>query len=472
MYLRQILYYKEHDKIVDDWDPKKNALIVSPTGSGKTIILLRMIDKFLKEKPYAKVLVLCPTNILTDQIQASFKKFSTYDVVRVTRNVSAETQMGTINLCTGHRAAINYRENIWSKQFFPLIAFDEVHKMGPAKSPYTTIHELTKSDTIVKVGCTATLVKKLRKKLLKCFELEDFTTGESPVSWSKHVVYEKVNFSSRRNFLFAKSRDSILKKYSHIFNTVNKTNLEPFLEEPLKLFTLFKYDKLRYSQLKKQGATSLNYMSHVKNSLHVMQKLTRKIFLRYFYFYECYETYEAYSAKDPQIRKLFINPQAFWNYLSLFTPYENEKFNRIKELLKNEKSTTIVFMDNYTTLKALKNYLEKDGFNNVLILGGKAKLSTKERNKTLAEVKNSANSVILTTSVAEEGLDIGSANLVIFYRPVLNQVNYTQRKGRTGRHAHGTIAIMYYDKTVEKELVDRIKNTHEKIQAESCNLIE
>ena len=39
----------------------------------------------------------------------------------------------------------------------------------------------------------------------------------------------------------------------------------------------------------------------------------------------------------------------------------------------------------------------------------------------------------MATSVGEEGLDIPSADLVIFYEPVSSEIRTIQRRGRTGR---------------------------------------
>ncbi len=50
--------------------------------------------------------------------------------------------------------------------------------------------------------------------------------------------------------------------------------------------------------------------------------------------------------------------------------------------------------------------------------------------------------VLIATSVAEEGLDIPSTDLVIFYEPVPSEIRSIQRRGRTGRNAVGRVVVL------------------------------
>jgi Fanconi anemia group M protein len=49
--------------------------------------------------------------------------------------------------------------------------------------------------------------------------------------------------------------------------------------------------------------------------------------------------------------------------------------------------------------------------------------------------------VLVATSVGEEGLDVPSTDMVIFYEAVPSEIRSIQRKGRTGRSGSGNIVV-------------------------------
>ncbi len=53
----------------------------------------------------------------------------------------------------------------------------------------------------------------------------------------------------------------------------------------------------------------------------------------------------------------------------------------------------------------------------------------------------------MATSVAEEGLDIPSVDLVVFYEPVPSEIRSIQRRGRTGRTKVGRVVVLMMEKT-------------------------
>jgi Fanconi anemia group M protein len=55
--------------------------------------------------------------------------------------------------------------------------------------------------------------------------------------------------------------------------------------------------------------------------------------------------------------------------------------------------------------------------------------------------------VLVATSVGEEGLDIPSADLVIFYEPVSSEIRTIQRRGRTGRRREGEVVVLIAEGT-------------------------
>ena len=64
-------------------------------------------------------------------------------------------------------------------------------------------------------------------------------------------------------------------------------------------------------------------------------------------------------------------------------------------------------------------------------------LSQKKQIAALTRFREGEFKVLIATSVGEEGLDVPSTDLVIFYEPVPSEIRSIQRKGRTGRSASG-----------------------------------
>jgi len=69
-------------------------------------------------------------------------------------------------------------------------------------------------------------------------------------------------------------------------------------------------------------------------------------------------------------------------------------------------------------------------------------LTQKKQRELLDGFRNGDYNVLIATSVAEEGLDIPGADLVIFYEPIPSEIRTIQRRGRTGRHSAGKVVVL------------------------------
>jgi len=79
--------------------------------------------------------------------------------------------------------------------------------------------------------------------------------------------------------------------------------------------------------------------------------------------------------------------------------------------------------------------------------GGKGGLSPKKQIERLGAFRSGSANVLVATSVGEEGLDIPSADLVIFYEPVSSEIRTIQRRGRTGRRREGEVVVLIAEGT-------------------------
>ena len=99
------------------------------------------------------------------------------------------------------------------------------------------------------------------------------------------------------------------------------------------------------------------------------------------------------------------------------------------------------------TVQILVDYLSKNGIACERFVGQATKdaekgLSQKKQIAALTRFREGEFRVLVATSVGEEGLDVPSTDMVIFYEAVPSGIRSIQRKGRTGRSAAGRVVVL------------------------------
>ena len=129
-------------------------------------------------------------------------------------------------------------------------------------------------------------------------------------------------------------------------------------------------------------------------------------------------------------------------------------------------SKIIVFTQYRDTLEMIHQKLEKEGIKSAKFFGqaskdGEKGLTQKQQKAIIKSFRMGEYDVLLSTSVAEEGIDIPAVDLVILYEPVPSEVRMIQRRGRTGRKRTGRVKVLitngtrdegYYWSSVNKEV--------------------
>ena len=124
-----------------------------------------------------------------------------------------------------------------------------------------------------------------------------------------------------------------------------------------------------------------------------------------------------------------------------------------ERLRRDPDSRIIVFATFRDTVAAVEKSLgELDGANPIQFVGqssrgGRDGLTPKQQIERLDEFRSGSANVLVATSVGEEGLDIPSADLVVFYEPVPSEIRTIQRRGRTGRHREGEVVVLIAEGT-------------------------
>jgi Fanconi anemia group M protein len=118
------------------------------------------------------------------------------------------------------------------------------------------------------------------------------------------------------------------------------------------------------------------------------------------------------------------------------------------QLRDNPDSRAIVFTNFRDSAEMVVNALEDtEGVSAVRFVGQANKLNDKgltqkQQVEIIAQFRSGEYNTLVATSVAEEGLDIPSTDLVLFYEPVPSEIRTIQRKGRTGRKRAGRIVVL------------------------------
>ncbi len=90
--------------------------------------------------------------------------------------------------------------------------------------------------------------------------------------------------------------------------------------------------------------------------------------------------------------------------------------------------------------------------------------SQDEQLSILSDFKKGKFHVLAATSVAEEGLDIPNVDLVIFYEPVVSEIRFIQRKGRTGRFSNGKVIVLITNDSIDSKYLSIVQRKISKMK--------
>jgi Fanconi anemia group M protein len=137
-----------------------------------------------------------------------------------------------------------------------------------------------------------------------------------------------------------------------------------------------------------------------------------------------------------------------------------------RQLSESPSSRVLVFTHYRDTCELVANKLSKVENAKVAKLVGqsdrKGEKGQKQKDQVgvLERFRQGEFNVLVATSVGEEGLDVASTDLVVFYEPVPSEIRSIQRRGRTGRSRAGKVIIFitkgtrdeaYYYSSLNKE---------------------
>jgi len=151
------------------------------------------------------------------------------------------------------------------------------------------------------------------------------------------------------------------------------------------------------------------------------------------------------------------------------------KFRRARMLLAETLGIqggerVIVFTESRDTAETLTDFLgghfPTQKFVGQSDTDGSEGMTQTEQGETLERFRNGEFEVLVSTSVAEEGLDVPEVDLVLFYEPVPTAIRSIQRKGRTGRQTEGKVTVLLAEDTRDEAYFWKARQDEQRMEEE------
>lgn len=448
---------------------QKNALVVLPTGLGKTAVALMLACHRMRLYPKSKVLILAPTKPLVEQHKASFLKYADLraeDVAVFTGNVSPEkraalwnsvrvvfsTPQGLENDLLGNRIDI---KNV------SLLVVDEAHRsVGEYAYVYVAKTYMQRADNPKILALTASPGADMEKITEVCSNLfiddiEVRTETDADVKPYVHEIdaeYVRVDlppeFAKARAYLVACYRSKLDELKKQGARVDSRTTKKQLLGVQREILAQLKSGERTYDLYR-----ALSLIAEAIKCEHALETLeSQGVAVTATYLDRLFA--EAATGKVKAVQHLVKDANMRLAYHRIKEMHEggieHPKLNVVRTVLSDavhDDKKAIVFTQYRDTATRIVRELEAvDGLKPQLFVGQQKRngtgISQKQQVALLDDFRNGVFNVLVATSVAEEGLDIPQVDTVVFYEPIPSAIRHIQRRGRTGRQQKGSLKVL------------------------------
>jgi len=482
---------RDYQKNISKAATRKSTLVVLPTGMGKTIIAFRVMARRLSKNNDEKILFLAPTKPLVNQHARDVRKFlkvDDSDVKVFTGEVRPDKRKKLWNekqiiVSTPQVIKNDLMSQKVSLADVDFLIFDEVHRTT-GDYAYVYIGEEFQDYDGHPLGLTASPGSKVKDILSVCE-----TTGLDHVEIRTKYDPDMVNYTQtlekewvrvkltdehkqvvnklqkvkkkyvkklqHLGFLGNKSsnqisRKKLIKAREKIQREIHDTNDSSFYEGASYVASAIKIDHA-IAQAETQGLQSVK---------EYLQKINKEAKGR--------GSSKASSriAGEKKVKEVL----AMIDQITIDHPKIREVVREVKEQVQKKEDSRIIVFTNYrnTSSKITKRLSLEKGIKPIRFVGqrdkeGDAGLKQSEQIETLDQFEMGTYNVLVATSVGEEGLDIPSTDMVVFYEPVPSEVRTIQRRGRTARTRRGKVVLLITDDTRDEAHYWSSKRKEEKM---------
>jgi len=460
-----------------------NTLVVLPTGLGKTVIMAYLSAYYLKKDPTTKILILTPTRPLVHQIKEMMCEFIGNLPSDMVLEVSGEVpppkrkeSYPNAKIIVGTPQTIENDLTYDRLEFqkIGLLCVDEVHR-ATGDYAYVGIAAQAKCQII---GFTATPGNNPEKILEMC---ENLRITKVSVTDTTDLDVKKYISIHTPKVIWIK----LPEEYKAVLKTLEdyQDELILSLKEQIPEFLDFKYigkkEALGIHQqvvkLTKQDSkfggllifsSNLIRVQHLKelvesqgfpqafNSLQKWRRKTSSKALRIFL-----EDHRIIALEKVLSEKSLIHPKL------------RHLIDEITDVLKmttSQDSRIIIFSNYRDTIRFLNIELSKCNIETGIFIGHSSSkddkgLTQKQQLEVVEEFKRGDLQILLSTSVGEEGLDVGNCDLVVFYDSVPSVIRAIQRRGR-GRKKKSRVIHLVTKDTRDESMYWAIKRKNKKMK--------
>ncbi|MCI4360549.1 MAG: DEAD/DEAH box helicase, partial [Thermoplasmata archaeon] len=456
----------------------QNTLVVLPTGLGKTAIALRVIAEHLLRFPDRSVLFLAPTRPLVVQHARSVAAtlFGPEPVV-LTGTVSPEKRSALLHppqvvVATPQVIGNDLARGELSLDPYSLIVFDEAHRAA-GEYPYVFIGRANQAGPRARVlamtaspGARKAKIEEVWANLgIEHFEYR--TALDADVRLYLHSVGVEtitVEVPADVRYLAVLLRAAVQRQG----DLLRHQNLLPNGEVSRRdLLVLRERLQRELAAARRRGEApmggvwaAVTAQAAAMKGLHALELIESQGVEALRDFFEKQDK-EGRARRTPSQRAFLDDPDVVRVREGLRTmTVEHPKVATTidvvaSELRKAPQSRALVFAQYRETARLLVQELQSlhDPAVRAARFVGQAShdddegLSQKEQIALLDRFRSGDLNCLVATSVAEEGLDIPSTDLVVFYEPVPSMIRTIQRRGRTGRARAGRVVVLVAEGT-------------------------